>query len=136
MFLNSSDFILTCYVFLFQNGLYSALPYIAFWMVINLAGWLADFCREKKFINTTMTRKTFDCFGKEIVWTLTTWIFIEHASYFLKNWHLECAKVNSTIANAGVVQSTYPSPINIKAGTILPVKINLQLISRLEIFYL
>ena len=46
------------------------------------------------------------------------------------------AKVNSTIANAGVVQSTYPSPINIKAGTILPVKINLQLISRLELFYL
>jgi hypothetical protein len=38
------------------------------------------------------------------------------------------AKVNSTIANAGVVQSTYPSPINIKAGTILPVKINFQLI--------
>lgn len=49
-----------------SNGLYSALPYIVFWAMINFSGWLADFFREKKLLSTTMTRKTFDVFGKII----------------------------------------------------------------------
>lgn len=52
--------------YLFQNGLYSALPYVAFWAMINIAGWMADFFRERRFMNTTMTRKIFDSFGKLI----------------------------------------------------------------------
>ncbi|XP_071171387.1 sialin-like [Mytilus edulis] len=47
-----------------SNGLYSALPYVAFWAMINIAGWMADFFRERRFMNTTMTRKIFDSFGK------------------------------------------------------------------------
>lgn len=46
------------------NGLYSALPYVAFWIIINVAGWLADFFRERGYMNTTVTRKSFDAFGK------------------------------------------------------------------------
>ncbi|XP_046329728.2 sialin-like [Haliotis rufescens] len=48
------------------NGLYSALPYIVFWVIINLAGWLADFVRRRSIFTTTNTRKIFDSFGKVI----------------------------------------------------------------------
>ncbi|XP_012942626.1 sialin [Aplysia californica] len=46
------------------NGLVSALPYIAFWIVINLGGWVADFVRDRKLLTTGVTRKAFNAFGK------------------------------------------------------------------------
>ncbi|ESO94691.1 hypothetical protein LOTGIDRAFT_54049, partial [Lottia gigantea] len=47
-----------------SNGLFSALPYIAFWLCINVSGFLADFVRRKGYLNTTWTRKLFDSGGK------------------------------------------------------------------------
>ncbi|XP_067658052.1 sialin-like [Haliotis asinina] len=47
-----------------SNGLYSALPYIVFWAMINVAGWMADFVRRRSIFTTTNTRKIFDSFGK------------------------------------------------------------------------
>lgn len=45
-----------------SNGLYSALPYIGFWFVVNVAGVFADF--TQKCLSTTMTRKMFEVSGK------------------------------------------------------------------------
>lgn len=45
------------------NGLYSALPYIAFWLMINIAGWLADFIQSKGCLSMGLTRKAFTNFG-------------------------------------------------------------------------
>lgn len=47
-----------------SNGILSALPYIAFWAMINVAGWVADFVRVRQLMSTTLTRKVFDAFGK------------------------------------------------------------------------
>ena len=47
-----------------QNGFVSALPYIAFWIVINVGGNLADFVRERKLLSTVATRKIFNSFGR------------------------------------------------------------------------
>ncbi|XP_033757483.1 LOW QUALITY PROTEIN: uncharacterized transporter slc-17.2-like [Pecten maximus] len=44
------------------NGLYSALPYIVFWAVINIGGWLADFMMRRCF-TVTITRKSVNTFG-------------------------------------------------------------------------
>lgn len=49
-----------------SNGLVSALPYIAFWLVINIGGWAADFCRDKQLLSTSLTRKVFNTFGKVV----------------------------------------------------------------------
>ncbi|GFO24631.1 vesicular glutamate transporter 1 [Plakobranchus ocellatus] len=49
-----------------SNGLVSALPYIAFWIVINIGGWAADFVRNKHVLSTGMTRKVFNTFGKVV----------------------------------------------------------------------
>ncbi|CAG5123820.1 unnamed protein product [Candidula unifasciata] len=47
-----------------SNGFVSALPYIAFWAVINIGGWLADSLRNKEYLSTGVTRKVFTAFGK------------------------------------------------------------------------
>lgn len=47
-----------------SNGLYSALPYIGFWAIINIAGVLADL--TQKCFTATFTRKVFDITGKVI----------------------------------------------------------------------
>ncbi|KAJ8317628.1 hypothetical protein KUTeg_005532 [Tegillarca granosa] len=46
-----------------KNGLYSALPYIVFWVTINFAGWLADML-SKKCWSIGLTRKSLNTFGK------------------------------------------------------------------------
>ncbi|XP_021362093.1 uncharacterized transporter slc-17.2-like isoform X2 [Mizuhopecten yessoensis] len=45
-----------------KNGLYSALPYIVFWAVINIGGWLADYMTRKCF-TVTVTRKVVNTVG-------------------------------------------------------------------------
>ena len=50
--------------FFFQNGLYSALPYIGFWGIINISGVLADLAQ--KCLSATFTRKLFDISGTSI----------------------------------------------------------------------
>ncbi|XP_078310380.1 putative transporter slc-17.2 [Crassostrea virginica] len=47
-----------------SNGLYSALPYIGFWGIINISGVLADLAQ--KCLSATFTRKLFDISGKVI----------------------------------------------------------------------
>ncbi|KAL5021879.1 hypothetical protein ScPMuIL_001034 [Solemya velum] len=49
-----------------SNGLFSCLPYIAFWAVINFSGWSADFLRNRGILSTTSVRKTFDLVGKGV----------------------------------------------------------------------
>ncbi|XP_064602310.1 sialin-like [Liolophura sinensis] len=49
-----------------SNGLYSALPYIGFWLGINVSGYLADLVRTRGILSTTWTRKLWDAFGKVI----------------------------------------------------------------------
>ena len=51
-------------LFFFQNGLYSALPYIGFWGIINISGVLADLAQ--KCLSATFTRKLFDISGTGI----------------------------------------------------------------------
>ena len=48
-------------LFFYQNGLYSALPYIGFWGIINISGVLADLAQ--KCLSATFTRKLFDISG-------------------------------------------------------------------------
>ena len=41
------------------------IPYLAFWMMISLAGMLADFLIEKEILSIKWTRKVFCLIGKE-----------------------------------------------------------------------
>ena len=41
------------------------IPYLAFWMMISLAGLLADFLIEKEILSIKWTRKVFCLIGKE-----------------------------------------------------------------------
>lgn len=45
------------------NGLYSALPYIAFWAIINMAGFVADFLLSKGCCSIRVARKCFTITG-------------------------------------------------------------------------
>ncbi|KAL3863143.1 hypothetical protein ACJMK2_004912 [Sinanodonta woodiana] len=45
------------------NGLYSALPYIAFWAVINVSGCVADLLMSHKVLSIIWTRKVFTSVG-------------------------------------------------------------------------
>ncbi|XP_064600100.1 sialin-like [Liolophura sinensis] len=47
-----------------SNGLYSALPYIGFWIGIYISGWMADCVRESGCLTTTWTRKIWEVFGQ------------------------------------------------------------------------
>ncbi|XP_002734661.1 sialin-like [Saccoglossus kowalevskii] len=49
-----------------QNGLYSALPYIGFWLFINIGGHIADFLRSRKILSTGNTRKLMNTMGSVI----------------------------------------------------------------------
>ncbi len=41
----------------------SSLPYIIFWLNINISGALADMIIRKKFLTRTNTRKVFNVLG-------------------------------------------------------------------------
>lgn len=46
-----------------SNGLYSALPYIAFWIMITVTGVVADLIMSKGCCSRIITRKMFTIFG-------------------------------------------------------------------------
>ncbi|XP_022308668.2 sialin-like [Crassostrea virginica] len=46
-----------------SNGVYSMIPYLGFWMMISLAGMLADFLIEKEILSIKWTRKVFCLIG-------------------------------------------------------------------------
>ncbi|CAM4940543.1 unnamed protein product [Rotaria socialis] len=46
-----------------SNGLLSSLPYIIFWLNINISGAVADMIIRKKFLTRTQTRKLFNVLG-------------------------------------------------------------------------
>jgi hypothetical protein len=48
---------------MFQNGVLSAVPYVCFWVVINVSGYVADIIRQKRLLSTTATRKLFNFLG-------------------------------------------------------------------------
>ncbi|CAH1784347.1 unnamed protein product [Owenia fusiformis] len=43
-----------------SNGLYSCLPYLGMWAVINLAGLASDIVRRRGLLSTAWSRKVFD----------------------------------------------------------------------------
>ncbi|XP_045189876.2 uncharacterized transporter slc-17.2-like isoform X2 [Mercenaria mercenaria] len=45
------------------NGLFSALPYIVFWAMINVSGWMADFIMAKGCCTIVIARKSFTIAG-------------------------------------------------------------------------
>jgi MFS transporter, ACS family, solute carrier family 17 (sodium-dependent inorganic phosphate cotransporter), member 5 len=47
-----------------SNGLLSSVPYLGFWMFINISATAADALRARKLINTTQTRKLFNTLGQ------------------------------------------------------------------------
>ncbi|XP_070559139.1 sialin-like [Ptychodera flava] len=49
-----------------QNGLYSALPYIGFFLFINIGGFIADLIRSKKLLTTAATRKVMNTLGSVV----------------------------------------------------------------------
>lgn len=48
---------------MFQNGLLSSLPYILFWLNINVSGVVADMFIRKGIFTRTRTRKLFNVLG-------------------------------------------------------------------------
>jgi len=46
-----------------KSGFLAALPYFVMWISINISGWFADKVREKSWLNTSQTRKTFNSIG-------------------------------------------------------------------------
>lgn len=46
-----------------KNGLFSTLPYICLWIIINLSGNLSDLIIRKKFLTKSKTRKLFNTLG-------------------------------------------------------------------------
>ncbi|KAL5022181.1 hypothetical protein ScPMuIL_001336 [Solemya velum] len=46
-----------------KNGLLSALPYISFFIVINISGNIADALRARKVLSSTLSRKIFNSLG-------------------------------------------------------------------------
>ena len=48
-----------------QNGFLSSLPYIGFWLAINVSGQLFDFLQSKSWLSTTAARKISNSIGKE-----------------------------------------------------------------------
>jgi len=50
----------------FQDGLFSAIPYIVFWAFINISGLIADYMRAKG-VRTTVVRKIMVSIGKKVI---------------------------------------------------------------------
>ncbi|CAF1320943.1 unnamed protein product, partial [Didymodactylos carnosus] len=48
------------------NGMLSALPYIVFWININISGTVADFIVRKEILTRTRTRKLFNALANDI----------------------------------------------------------------------
>nr|XP_039255122.1 sialin-like [Styela clava] len=45
------------------SGIISALPFFVMWVSINLSGFVCDYLREKRILNTTQARKVFNSIG-------------------------------------------------------------------------
>ena len=57
-------FIITSHlVFPLQNGLFSAIPYVMFWLFINIGGFVADTMRSRGW-RTQIVRKIMYCMGE------------------------------------------------------------------------
>ncbi|XP_014665689.1 PREDICTED: uncharacterized transporter slc-17.2-like isoform X2 [Priapulus caudatus] len=41
------------------NGLFSAIPYVGYWLFTNVAGFSADFIRKKNWLSTVAVRKSY-----------------------------------------------------------------------------
>jgi len=52
-------------LYLYQNGIFSAIPYICFWAFINISGLIADYMRARG-IRTKIVRKIMILFGMKI----------------------------------------------------------------------
>jgi len=51
----------------FQNGLYSALPFIGLWAMMNLCPLVADKLRSSGVMSTAAVRKLFNSLGIYLV---------------------------------------------------------------------
>lgn len=55
--------IFECHIIFFQNGLLSAVPYLAMWVLSIVFSLTADALRSRKILTTTQTRKVFNTIG-------------------------------------------------------------------------
>ena len=55
-----------CCVYM-QAGFVAAVPYLVMAVTVQVGGQLADFVRTRHLLNTTNTRKVFNCTGKMLV---------------------------------------------------------------------
>ncbi|XP_025093980.1 putative inorganic phosphate cotransporter isoform X2 [Pomacea canaliculata] len=67
-----------------SNGLLSALPYIGFWLIINISSHLADFCCRTKMMDKTKTRKLFNTIANSR--TVEVGIFLSR--FHLSGWRI------------------------------------------------
>ncbi|XP_077983131.1 sialin-like isoform X2 [Glandiceps talaboti] len=70
-----------------KNGLYSALPYIGFWLFINIGGFLADFLRSRKILGTAATRKLMNTMGSIIP-----------GIFLVATGHMDCTQSGAAVA--------------------------------------
>lgn len=70
------------------------IPYLAFWMMISLAGMLADFLIEKEILSIKWTRKVFCLIGKEEESTYTIVFVFSKVTIILHN-HLSCGVLSN-----------------------------------------
>ena len=47
-----------------QNGIYSSLPYLTYFILLPISGWVADYLRQR-YLSTATVRKAFTMLGKE-----------------------------------------------------------------------
>ena len=52
------------HLFCFQNGFYSALPFLGMWAIMNISPIIADKIRSTGLLSTGITRKLFTSIGK------------------------------------------------------------------------
>lgn len=64
-----------------QNGIVSALPYLAMWLFSIVFSVTADYVRRREILSTTSTRKIFTTIGYSIVFC--TQLLHPHNNYYI-----------------------------------------------------
>jgi len=86
-------------LFLSQNGLLSALPYLVCWIAISVFSWICDYLTNKGYLSLTSARKVFNSIGKtshffylikrDVAWTIEMkmiWVLTQRFKHRSLNW--------------------------------------------------
>lgn len=82
----NGDILYIVYIYHFQLGFITALPYLLFWLCVTAGGWLADVIRIKRWLSTLNTRRLMMVTG-EVDWTWLTTNF-NRIAFDLSNLYL------------------------------------------------